>query len=136
MECNDIVKQLDGWVDHELSYGEARKVETHLGNCPACSRKAKSLIELVRAMESLPGIPAPKGFSRQVCLALRPHIEYPDLVQWWRHLTPAWRSAVCGVAVAGLLCGGLLGKSLAESPYNDTRPVLYLSLADTGVFYP
>lgn len=40
MECNDIVKQLDGWVDHELSYGEARKVETHLGNYPACNRKA------------------------------------------------------------------------------------------------
>ena len=136
MECHDIVKRLDAWADQALAPGESQKIARHLKQCPACEKKARALAALCRAMDSLPPVPAPAGFSRKVCQALYPGAEIPDLAQWWRHLTLTWRSAVCGAALAGLICGVVLGNHLAV-PLDTAEPSNpYQSLYETQRIYP
>ena len=136
MKCNDILKRLDAWVDRELPLGEAREVESHLEQCPACTREARILANLSRALDDLPRIRAPHTFSRQVRQAVHALAEPPDLAQWWRHLTLAWRSAVCGAALAGLICGAVMGTSLSAATLDTDSSTPYQTLVDSGRLYP
>lgn len=136
MKCNDIVKQLDAWVDRELSLAEAREVEAHLEDCPACRREAGILKNLARALDGFQPVAAPAGFSWKVRQAARSLADPPDLAQWWRHLTLAWRGIVCGAALAGLVCGAVLGTSMATPLDNEAVPSPYLTVADSGRLYP
>jgi len=48
MECLEISRKLSAYADDELSITEMAEVETHLGECPACSRQ----VETLRALQS------------------------------------------------------------------------------------
>ena len=136
MRCNDILKRLDAWVDRELPRREARALEEHLDQCLACRKKAQALVHLARALDELPPLAAPRKLSRQIRQALHVQVDPPNLAQWWRHLTLAWRSAVCGATLAGLVCGAVMGTHLAAvlDPGSPSTP--YQILYDNGRLYP
>ena len=136
MKCNEIEKRLDAWVDRELSLAEAREVERHLKNCSACSREARILVRLARALDGFEPVQAPRNFSLKVRQAARALSDPPDLAQWWRNLTLAWRGAVCGAALAGLVCGGVMGTSMATTLDTDMPSSPYQIVADSGSLYP
>jgi hypothetical protein len=57
MECRDVDRQIDAYLDRELSLDEARLVEAHLEGCAACRRKYGGLMTLLRSPEPA-GVPA------------------------------------------------------------------------------
>ncbi len=135
MECTQVKKRLDAWADGEMSRPDRMAVDRHLAGCPDCRDEAASLKRLNLALDGLGPVPAPSGFSGRVCRAARQKIDYPDLAQWWRHLSPAWRTAVCSTAMAGLIFGLVLGTSLATGPDAGTSPAFYLATSDDGGYY-
>lgn len=134
MHCSEIRKKLNAFVDKELSFHEAERVTDHLGQCPACRREAGVLERLAANLEALPVIQAPRGFSRNAVRAFRADFKLPGMMEWWQSLSLAMRSAVCGAALAGLLCGAILGTSI-PSPGVDTQANPYQALyASKGIF--
>ncbi|MCF8093533.1 MAG: zf-HC2 domain-containing protein [Desulfotignum sp.] len=136
MRCNDILKRLDAWVDRELPPGETRALEAHLAHCPACRKEALAQVHLARALDELPPLTAPRKLSRQIRQAIHALTDPPNLAQWWRHLTLAWRSAVCGATLAGLVCGAVMGTHLAATLDMGSLYTPYQILYDSGRLYP
>jgi anti-sigma factor RsiW len=112
MHCIEIKKQLDAWVDGELPIREAEEIIQHLKGCPACRLEAEGLQCLAKALDNLPPLAAPADLCRRTMAAFRAVTEKAGMREWWQGLNLAVRSAVCGAALAGLLCGAVLGSSL------------------------
>lgn len=118
MHCSETMKRLDAWVDNELEPQEAESVDRHLGHCPACRLEAAGISQIKASLDAMPEIHAPAGLSHRTLAAFRAGMERPGLIQWWQGLTLAMRSAVCGTAMAGLVCGAVLCTAITTSGYN------------------
>lgn len=126
MACVEIRRRLGAWLDGELPAPEAKRISDHLERCPACRLEARGHRQLMDLLDHLPAMAAPAGFSRRTRRACRAGMVKPGMAEWWRGLSPAMRSAVCGAALAGLLCGAVLGArviqfetAVAANPYQS-----------------
>jgi len=126
MDCVEIRRRLDAWLDGELPAPEAKRISDHTKRCPACRLEARGQRQLMDLLDHLPATAAPAGFSRRTMRAFRAGVEKPGMAEWWRGLSLAMRSAACGVALAGLLCGAVLGTrviqietAVAANPYQS-----------------
>ena len=130
MDCVEVRKRLTALVDNELPVQEAERVHRHLKRCPECRLEAQGRRQIVEALNALPAIAAPAGFSQKTVRAFRAGLDRASLGQWWRQLSLAMRGAICAAALVGLLCGVALGSSLTtlvtESPANPYQ-TLYAS---------
>lgn len=113
MQCFEIRKRLNAWVDDELPAHEAESIARHLKQCPVCLIEAEGIQQIAASLEALPVIHAPSALSRRTMRAFRADIAKPGMAEWWQSLSLALRGAVCGVALAGLLCGAALGTSIS-----------------------
>ena len=120
MDCKDINKRLTAWVDGGLPEHESKIINAHLAKCPVCRSESQAIRRISEALDGLPAMNAPAGFSRKTMRAFRNSMERPSFAQWWQGLNLAMRGAVCGAVMGGLLCGAVLGTSLitlaADSP--------------------
>lgn len=114
MDCVEIRRRLDAWLDGELPAPEAKRISDHVERCPACRLEAQEHRQLMDLLDHLPAMAAPTGFSRRTMRAFRAGMEKPGMAEWWRDLSLAMRSAVCGAALAGLLCGAVLGTRVIQ----------------------
>jgi len=135
MNCQDVRKRLDAWVDGEMPASETERITGHLENCAKCRQHAGALRRMTTALDRLPPLKTPAGLSQRTMQAFRKGIERPGLAEWWRELSLAMRSAVCGTALAGLICGAVLGTSLL-SLTPDSGTSLYQTLYISEGFYP
>ena len=135
MNCQNIRNRLDAWVDGELPASEAERISRHLDTCQTCMRHALELRQLAAALDQLPPLTASSSFYRRTLKAYRMGIDRPGMAEWWHSLSLVMRSAVCGAALAGLLCGAVLGTSLVTlGP--DGGSSLYRTLYASEGFYP
>ena len=134
MDCAEVKRRLSAWVDDELPAGQAQRIERHLQDCPACRLEAREQRQLAAALNALPAIAAPSAFSRKTMRAFQAGVERPSLAQWWRQMSMAMRGAVCATALAGLLCGVVLGSSLTSTLGTDKPAMPYQTLyASNGI---
>ena len=123
MQCFEIRKRLNAWVDNELPLHDAEAVTCHLKNCLSCRLAAKDIQLIVDSMDALPAIHAPVTLSRRTLRAFRVNFEKPGMAEWWQDLSLAMRGAVFGVVLAGLLCGAMLGTSIYSlGPDSQANP--------------
>ena len=60
----DIVGELlSAYLDGQVKPDELRRVETHLGTCPACQSELASLRQTVTMLHALPRVPVPRAFT-------------------------------------------------------------------------
>jgi anti-sigma factor RsiW len=103
--------QLDAYLDGELAPAEARDIETHLGQCPECTRFIDSRLALRSAIKArAPQLTAPAALRTRVA-KLR---STPKSFTLWRSLALAASLAV--VALGGWQLGLQrgLGDALAD----------------------
>ena len=54
---------LSAYLDGQVKPEELRRVETHLGTCPACQSELASLRQTVTMLHALPRVPVPRAFT-------------------------------------------------------------------------
>lgn len=135
MNCQDCMNRLNAFMDGELTPSEAKRITRHLDVCPICRRHASELREMTAALDRLSSLKAPSSLSRRTLKRYRIAMERPGMADWWQSLNLVMRSAVCGVALGGLLCGAVLGTSLVTlAPTGSAGPYQILNASEG--FYP
>jgi len=122
MQCKQVEKRLNAWADNELPAHETAKIERHLKQCPACRSEAVGIQHIIGALEGLPAIQASSVLSKRILRAFRSDLAKQGMVEWWQGLSLALRGAICGVALAGLLCGAVLGTCISTIGPGNTNP--------------
>lgn len=66
MDCAKIKKLLPAYMDGDLDARLRETVQAHVGKCDACNKELLSLKELIKELESLDDLEAPKDFMEKV----------------------------------------------------------------------
>jgi len=66
MKCEDVSKELIGYLDRRANSAERRQVEEHLTQCAACRTRAEEFRELWSVLEEVPAVEPSFGFDARV----------------------------------------------------------------------
>jgi anti-sigma factor RsiW len=66
MKCEDVSKELIGYLDRRANSAERRLVEEHLTECAACRMRAGEFRELWSVLEEVPAVEPSFGFDARV----------------------------------------------------------------------
>lgn len=66
MKCEDVSRELIGYLDRRANSAERRQVEDHLAECAACRARAGEFRELWSVLEEVPAIEPSFGFDARV----------------------------------------------------------------------
>jgi anti-sigma factor (TIGR02949 family) len=85
MECDDIRKRLEAFLDGEVGEAEKTEIQGHLAECPECARAFRQSKKLTGVLQSWKAeVPPPDLYER-----LKAGLESRE--SWWRqYLTPAF----------------------------------------------
>jgi len=108
--------QLDAYLDGELAPGDARALETHLGECPECTRFRDRRLELRAAIvTSIPTFQASAALRERVRAAARANAPRRLTMQTlWRPLALAASLAVVAFGSWTLALQRAAGETLAD----------------------
>ncbi len=112
MECINVKELLNAWIDHELPDDLSEQVTRHIVECQSCRDEATALSRVSEALNTMPPVVAPTRLTRKTLKAFRTSFHQPGFWEWWHNISFSMRIAACGIAVAGLLFGIILGDSL------------------------
>jgi anti-sigma factor RsiW len=116
MNCRQVQRRLNAYLDGELPAGMRRTLEAHLEGCSACARELEEHQGLRCLLDASPRVSAPEGFARSVrqkASRLAVGARSGALPALWR-LSPVPMRAAAMLALGfGLLLGGLMGSSAA-----------------------
>jgi len=66
MKCEDVSKELIGYLDRRANSAERRQVEEHLTECAGCRTRAEEFRELWSVLEEVPAVEPSFGFDARV----------------------------------------------------------------------
>ena len=66
MNCKEIKKILNPYIDKALDADISRQIDEHLKSCPSCSKEYQSLKEVITSLNSLSNQPAPADFTQSL----------------------------------------------------------------------
>lgn len=94
------VEHIYSYLEKGLSRQERFQVEQHLASCARCSRALEDRRLLLQASQSLPDIPVPADFSRQVMTKISPKI---SLSAWLSAAAAGFASIALTLSILVLL---------------------------------
>jgi anti-sigma factor RsiW len=89
MKCEEVSKELIGYLDRRVNSGERRQVEEHLLGCAACRTRAEELRSVWSVLEEVPAIEPSFGFDSRV----RQRIAAEPRRTWFEWFVPQPRLA-------------------------------------------
>jgi anti-sigma factor RsiW len=89
MKCEEVSKELVGYLDRRANSAERRQVEEHLVRCAACRTRAEEFRNLWSVLEEVPVAEPSLGFDARV----RQRVAAEPRPQWFRWLVPQPRLA-------------------------------------------
>jgi anti-sigma factor RsiW len=121
LDCRDLARQVDAYLDGEFDGRERAEVDTHLASCPACRSLFETQGRLRAALrEKLREAMAPPAAAGRAPAALRARIEaslaHERRPLWRRILSPLPLGALAACAAGALLV-------LATHPPDDALVV-------------
>ena len=129
MDCRDTERLIDAWLDRELSSEQARQVEAHVSECPACRRRFMPVVGFLGSTEP---VSVPDGLRDRIVDAASHTAGEPTSAKGRTMGTRRWRLAWIGAAAAcvGFFVVGWFGSQLwvwpsetvTESPKVVERP--------------
>lgn len=125
MNCEEVSKELVGYLDRRANSAERRQVEDHLLECAACRVRAEEFRGVWSVLEELPAIEPSLGFDARV----RERVAAEPQRRWFWGFVPQPRLAF---AVALLL---LLSVGIAKFPQrNVSAPATATAVNETEQF--
>ena len=82
MNCEDVERDLDAYLDRELDAASAATVRDHAGGCAACSQRIAERGALGRLLRSAPYYPAPDRLRTRVSAQTRRSMSMRRLLPW------------------------------------------------------
>lgn len=134
MECLEIQKLLDAYVDATLPSESAGKVRLHLAGCDVCSREASSLEELIANLQHLPEACMSKSLRQRIIRAFR-SVRKEILYLHCCEVPFSFRGLTYGMAAVGFLVGLLLGGSMLSAADISGQENLLIVADMEGIFY-
>ena len=99
MNCHEIERQLDTYIDNELAQAESEALQSHIAGCAACSQRLAERQSLGRLVRQAPYYPAPDRLRLAVQAARKPSRLTPTVLAWAASILLA--VSVGGVMIAG-----------------------------------
>ncbi|MGD8787003.1 MAG: zf-HC2 domain-containing protein [Phycisphaerales bacterium] len=125
MNCEQVRKKLNAYMDAELPEETIEKITTHLEKCQDCSGAITRLQSLTSVLEEVSTPEVPKGFTARVLACANERSKstksmqrkHAFVFQWYgpKFLT-ARTAAAAAVLIFGLVIGGLMGLDIWQSP--------------------
>jgi anti-sigma factor RsiW len=126
MDCNQVRRLLNAYVDGELDLVNSLEIEAHLRGCASCSRQYQELAAL-HAATSNPALvfAAPAGLEKRIHTSLQKAypMPRPRFPLAWPWLAPA-----VGLAAILLILGIFFGRSL----FTPSQQVLLAQAVETA----
>ncbi len=119
MNCDNIIKYLDAYLDATLSPVEALAVRRHLEECRTCAARLRELSGLKSALAQLP-VPEPEPAALERILAAA--VQAPQLPARRAHRSDIWQkvglaAAACVLLAIGFVLGvEVTGRRSSDSP--------------------
>src|SRR5579862_3735911 len=89
MKCEEVSKELIGYLDRRANSAERKQVEEHLVDCAACRARAEEFRNVWMALEEVPAVEPSFGFDARV----RQRVAAEPQPQWFGWLVPQPRLA-------------------------------------------
>jgi anti-sigma factor RsiW len=89
MKCDEVSKELVGYLDRRANSSERRQVEEHLIECAACRRRTEEFRNLWSVMDEMPAIEPSFGFDARV----RQRVTAEPRPRWFSGFVPQPRLA-------------------------------------------
>ena len=125
MKCEEITKELVGYLDRRANSAERQHVEEHLQECAVCRSRAEEFRGVWNMLEELPVIEPSLGFDARV----RERVAAEPQRHWFWNFIPQPRLAF---SVALLL---LLSIGIAKFPQRNVGgPVPVAAVSETEQF--
>jgi anti-sigma factor (TIGR02949 family) len=130
MECEDIRKHLEAFLDDEVEEAERTAIQGHLAKCSECARAFRQSKKLPGVLQSWKTEELPQGLYERLQAGLQ------SRESWWRKLlTPAfaWKAAlrfaeVAAVVFITLAVSHYFEKPAAAPPDDDLATInLYMT---------
>ena len=85
MNCKEIKKMLNPYIDKTLDVNMATQIDEHLKSCPSCNKEYQSLKEVIVSLNSLLTQPAPADFTQNLMAKISQE-EIQIQTSWMDHL--------------------------------------------------
>jgi anti-sigma factor RsiW len=89
MKCEEVSKELVGYLDRRANSAERRQVEDHLLECAACRTRAEEFRGVWNVLEEMPAIEPSFGFDARV----RQRLAAEPKARWFSWVVPQPRLA-------------------------------------------
>jgi anti-sigma factor RsiW len=126
LQCDAVKKQLNAFIDEEVSRTISCEIERHLQVCAACSSLVHRMRRLDDVLDNTPALPVPAGFSqRMMSAARRQLLKEVQTVTIPPMAAPPRRRRVTlrdGIAAAVLMFGLSLGSWMASQTWRFDEP--------------
>lgn len=87
MECKEVIRKLDAYLENRLNDIEAHKVEKHLERCVGCKKEYEELKEIFDILSSHPAVLPPEDFTSKVMSQIKPRLKQdrinPMIMKKW-----------------------------------------------------
>jgi anti-sigma factor RsiW len=121
MECGDLARQVDAYLDGEFDVRERAEVDAHLASCPACRSLFETQGRLRAALrERLREAMAPPSAAGRAPPALRARIE----ASLARERRPLWRRVLSPLSI-GALAACAAGALLVLSTHRSDDALVF-----------
>ncbi len=112
MNCKNIKKLLQLYIDNTLTFGEKQIVEKHLEKCSECRAELKSLSATVRLIKSLPEVSTSPDFTEKLMSKISQikEKERERIIPAWQislknlWSTPRYRYSLVSILTAAVFC--------------------------------
>lgn len=125
MNCEQIRKKLNAYVDTELPGATSEKIAIHLQTCRDCSKVFSHLQNLTNVLQEVSTPEVPKGFAnrvlahaneRNISVKSKQRTRASVFRLWNSEFLTAQRASVAAVLISGLALGALMGLDTWRSP--------------------
>lgn len=126
MQCQQIISQLDAYLDATLAPASREQVSDHLGICADCRQRLQQEEQWRKLLLTLP-VPAPaEGFAERVLANVKRNSNHVVTRPWWR--TPMLSSALAASLVLGVMIGIWL-----PSPQQEPAGMMPMQVVTTEI---
>lgn len=122
MRCASARHRLSAWIDGDLGPDEARDLTAHLGECPACRRRADELRRLSQIVGDLPPLEAAEPVAQAVLTRLEVETRGPGLGFLLRRFGSTRPYIVPSLVPAALVLVTVLSAGIALDSGAGPRP--------------